>query len=263
VALDVAAGEPWDAVVERCVAEALAGIECLSGIPGLVGATPIQNVGAYGQEVGDVLESVRVLDRRSGAITTLARADCAFAYRDSRFKREPHWVVLAVRLNLRRQTSSLPLRYAELCRTLGIVEGETAPLPRVRATVLALRRAKAMVIDPGEPDSKSVGSFFMNPIITAKQLTELEQLTPSPPPRHPHGDGFKIPAAWLVERAGFKGKKRGPVGVSQKHALALVHKGGGTTAQLIALANEVRDGVLTRFGVRLEPEPVLVGVALS
>jgi UDP-N-acetylmuramate dehydrogenase len=267
--LEVAAGEPWDPLVERCVAEGLAGFECLSGIPGSVGATPIQNVGAYGQEVADTIVSVRAYDRTLETVLEIPAADCGFSYRSSSFKRAPgRWVVLAVTFELERRADSQPIRYAELARALGVALGERAPLTAVREAVLALRRGKGMVIDPDDPDSVSAGSFFTNPVLGAAEFAELEERA-----REWLGDEVRVPrfalqdgsvktsAAWLIERAGFARGHGDPatVAISAKHTLALTNRGGGTTEQLVALAREIAAGVEERFGVRLEPEPVFVG----
>jgi UDP-N-acetylmuramate dehydrogenase len=271
VRLTVQAGEEWDAVVAAVVADGLAGIECLSGIPGSTGATPIQNVGAYGQEVSATVTAVRVLDRRTGAVEDLPPQACGFAYRSSAFKgRETH-VVLAVTFSLARATVGEPLRYAELARALDVEVGAAAPLAEVREAVLRLRRGKGMVIDPGDPDSVSAGSFFTNPIVEAGDFEALEgraadRLGPEVrPPRFPEPDGrVKTSAAWLIEHAGFsKGYGDGRIGISAKHALALVNRGGGTTAELVALASEIAGGVRAAFGVELRPEPTLVGVSLD
>ena len=263
----VAAGEPWDPFVARCVAGGLAGVECLSGIPGSVGATPIQNVGAYGQEVADVIVSVRAYDRREGAVQEIPAADCGFAYRSSAFKREPgRWVVLAVTFDLPRQERSMPIRYAELARALGVEQGATAPLADVRDAVLALRRRKGMVVDPEDPDSVSAGSFFTNPILTADAFAALVARAGNgdAPPRFQQPDGtVKTSAAWLIEHAGFQRGHGDPatIAISSKHTLALTNRGAGTTEQLVALAREIADGVRERFGVELEPEPVFAGHA--
>ncbi len=270
VKLEVAAGEPWDVVVARCVQEGLAGVECLSGIPGSTGATPIQNVGAYGQEVSSTIASVRTYDRERGEVAELTGAQCGFAYRSSAFKHSERHVVLAVTFVLERSNSASPVTYAELARALAVKQGERPPLAEVRQAVLALRRSKGMVIDPADPESVSAGSFFVNPILPAERFAAVEravaeQLGPDVrPPGWPEPDGrVKTSAAWLIERAGFhRGYGDGRVGVSQKHTLALVNRGGATTAELIALARELRDGVRARFGVELRPEPTLVGVAL-
>jgi UDP-N-acetylmuramate dehydrogenase len=267
--LEVQAGEPWDPFVERCVAEGLAGVECLSGVPGSVGATPIQNVGAYGQDVSETITRVRVYDRVSRRVDELPAAACEFTYRSSAFKRNPgRWIVLAVEFALERQAESRPIAYAELARALGVELGATAPLAEVREAVLALRRGKGMVIDPADPDSVSAGSFFTNPILDAAAFEELRGRVASRGldadglPAFPEPDGrVKTSAAWLVERAGFgRGYGMpGPAAVSTKHSLALTNRGGATTAELLALAHEVADGVERPFGVRLVPEPVLVG----
>jgi UDP-N-acetylmuramate dehydrogenase len=272
VTVTAAAGQDWDALVRRCVAGGLAGVECLSGIPGLVGATPIQNVGAYGQEVAETITTVRGYDRERGEIVELAAADCGFGYRTSRFKRCPgRYVVLSVAFRLSRQPMSLPVRYAELARRLGVATGERATLADVRAAVLALRRGKGMVLDPGDPDTRSVGSFFTNPVISQAQFGALEETARArfgaevAVPRFPAGDGqVKVPAAWLIERSGFvRGYDSGTgVRISAKHPLALVNPGGGSTKGLLALAAEIRDGVRASFGIELTPEPVLVGVTL-
>ena len=252
--LVVQAGEPWDAVVAYTVANGLQGFECLSGIPGSTGATPIQNVGAYGQDVSETVQWVRVFDRATGRVETMAAAECGFGYRTSVFKYHDRRVVLAVAFKLDRSRLSGPLRYAELARTLDVPVGGKAPLPEVREAVLRLRRGKGMVIDPNDPDSVSAGSFFTNPILPAHEI-------PDGAPAWPEPDGrVKTSAAWLIEHAGFgRGHGSGPVGISTKHTLALVNRGGATTADLMALAREIAGGVHARFGVDLRPEPVLVG----
>jgi UDP-N-acetylmuramate dehydrogenase len=260
--LTVAAGESWDELVAACVAEGRQGFECLAGIPGSVGATPIQNVGAYGQEVAETVESVRVLDRATGVVEEMPAAACGFRYRGSVFKYHDRRVVLAVTFRLRREPMSGPLRYAELARALDVPVGGSAPLAEVREAVLALRRRKGMVIDPADPDSVSAGSFFTNPILDAQAFAALAANAGAErPPAWPEGDGrVKTSAAWLIERAGFhRGYGDGRIGISTKHTLALVNRGGGTTAELLALAREIASGVHDRFGVRLAPEPVLVG----
>ena len=253
--LVVAAGEPWDPLVAACVEDGLQGFECLSGIPGSVGATPIQNVGAYGQEVSETVEWVRVLDRSTGTVQTLPPSACGFAYRSSAFKGSDRWVVLAVGFRLRAASESGPLRYAELARTLGVPVGATAPLRDVRDAVLALRRGKGMVIDPEDPDTVSAGSFFTNPILAPDQVAALGTA-----PAWPEPDGrVKTSAAWLIERAGFqRGYGNGRVGISSKHTLALVNRGGARTAELMSLAREIAGGVRERFGVELVPEPTLI-----
>ena len=259
----VAAGEDWDALVARCVAAGLAGLECLSGIPGLVGASPVQNIGAYGQDVAETVTQVRAYDRYAAEVVDLT--DCGFGYRWSRFKGQPaRWVVLAVTYRLLEDPMSRPVRYAELARALGVEVGGQAPLAQVRAAVLALRRAKGMVLDPADPDTRSVGSFFTNPLLDADQYADLQRRGATPP-AFPEPDGrVKISAAWLIENAGYrKGAFAGPAGISGKHTLALVNRGGARTTDLLRVADEVRRGVRAAFGVELTAEPVLVGVELS
>jgi UDP-N-acetylmuramate dehydrogenase len=268
-ALDVAAGESWDALVADCVARGLAGVECLAGIPGSVGATPIQNVGAYGQEVAETIAAVRVLDRADGEVRVLAPAECRFTYRSSAFKREPgRWVVLAVRFELEASERSAPIRYAELARALGVEVGARAPLAQAREAVLALRRGKGMVLDPDDPDTVSAGSFFTNPVLGADAFAALQARVAerlgadASPPAWPDADAHvKTSAAWLIERAGFHRGQGDPQGIaiSSKHTLALTNRGAGTTAQLVALAREIAAGVHDAFGVDLVPEPVFVG----
>ncbi|HSD86559.1 MAG TPA: UDP-N-acetylmuramate dehydrogenase, partial [Kofleriaceae bacterium] len=257
-----AAGVVWDDLVAQMVDSGLAGVECLSGIPGLVGATPMQNVGAYGQEVADTIIRVHAFDREALEPVTFAPAACEFGYRTSAFKGKDRYVITEIELRLPRQAHSRPLRYAELCRTLGIDEGDSAPLATVRNNVIALRRGKGMVVDPADPDSKSAGSFFMNPIVDTTTLDALVGRLPegATVPTFPAADGkVKLSAGWLIERAGFaKGTTRGHVGISTKHALALVNRGGATTQELLAFAREIQDGVRDRLGIDLVPEPVIV-----
>jgi UDP-N-acetylmuramate dehydrogenase len=262
----VEAGHPWDDVVAFCVAEGLSGIECLSGVPGSAGATPIQNVGAYGQEVADTIHGVRVLDRIRGAVVDLSPADCGFAYRTSIFKGDDRYVVLAVTFALRRSELSAPVRYAELARSLDVSTGDRVRLADAREAVLALRAGKGMVLDPGDPDTRSVGSFFTNPVLDDDAFAALAGGADTPPPHWPGPDGsVKVSAAWLIEHAGFgkgyQGDHRG-VAISTKHTLALTNRGGGTTTALLGLAREIRDGVLKNFDIRLYPEPVLVACSL-
>ncbi len=258
----VAAGETWDDLVTRAVGEGWVGIEALSGIPGSVGATPMQNVGAYGQEVAETIWSVRTYDREARAIRTFASADCEFAYRTSRFKGSDRYVILSVTYQFRQGTLSSPLRYAELARVLDVEIGERAKLGDLRAAVLELRRGKGMVLDASDHDTWSAGSFFTNPVLDADRAAAL----PDAAPRWPVGGGrIKTSAAWLIEHAGYGRGYPGPggrVSLSHKHTLALTNRGGATTADLIALAREVRDGVNDKFGVDLANEPVLVGCAL-
>jgi UDP-N-acetylmuramate dehydrogenase len=262
--LTVAAGEDWDALVASAVADGLAGIETLSGVPGLVGATPIQNVGAYGQEVAQTITAVRVLERSTGQVRTLRPEDCRFSYRQSRFKGNDRYVVLSVAFGLEPSATSRPVRYAELAARLGVEVGAGAPLTDVRQAVLELRRAKGMVLDPDDHDTWSAGSFFTNPVLTQD---DVDRLLPPDVPRWDEPDGrVKVSAAWLIERSGFgKGYgigERPAVQVSTKHTLALTNRGSARTADLRALAREIRDGVRKRFGVELAAEPVLVGCSL-
>ena len=269
-ALEVAAGEPWDPLVADCVAGGLAGVECLAGIPGSVGATPIQNVGAYGQEVAETIAAVRVLDRADGAVRTLTPAECGFTYRSSAFKREPgRWVVLAVSFALEasRALGSDPLSPSSPAAWASR-SARGPPLGDVREAVLALRRGKGMVLDPEDPDTVSAGSFFTNPVLDADAFAALRaraaaRLGPdTSPPAWPDADGHvKTSAAWLIERAGFHRGHGNPEGIaiSGKHTLALTNRGAGTTAELVALAREIAGGVQDAFGVALVPEPVLVG----
>jgi UDP-N-acetylmuramate dehydrogenase len=279
----VAAGESWDRLVEWSVQEGLAGLECLSGIPGLTGATPIQNVGAYGQDVSETITAVRVYDRQRGEIAELTGAQCEFGYRTSMFKRAAagtatgRFVVLEVSFRLRRGPApgapalSAPVRYQELATRLDVALGERVPLTQAQSAVLALRRGKGMVLDPADPDTRSAGSFFTNPVLTAAQFAELQRRAAArcgpatPVPHFDAGGGtVKVPAAWLIERAGFgKGYPAGGAArISSKHTLALTHPGGGKTADLLALAREITAGVRAAFGVDLANEPVLVGVRL-
>jgi UDP-N-acetylmuramate dehydrogenase len=264
------AGEEWEPFVARCVDEGFAGVECLSGIPGRLGATPIQNVGAYGQDVSETIVEVRAYDRERGEVVTLDRDACRFSYRGSAFKGSSRHVVLEVTFALELADLSTPVRYAELARSLDVEVGERVPLKDAREAVLALRRGKGMVLDAADPDTRSAGSFFTNPILAAGQVADLERraagrLGPDVRfPRYPEADGrVKTSAAWLIDKAGFaKGHTRGPVRISSKHTLALTNPGGARTEDLLELAREVRDGVRAAFGVTLVNEPVFVGVRL-
>lgn len=260
--VSVAAGENWDDLVTRAVGEGWVGIEALSGIPGSVGATPMQNVGAYGQEVAETIWSVRTYDRKARAIRTFASADCEFAYRTSRFKGSDRYVILSVTYQFRQGTLSTLVQYAELARVLDVEIGERAKLGDLRAAVLELRRGKGMVLDASDHDTWSAGSFFTNPVLDAERAAAL----PDAAPRWPvDGGRIKTSAAWLIEHAGYGRGYPGPggrVSLSHKHTLALTNRGGATTAELIALAREVRAGVHDTFGVDLVNEPVLVGCTL-
>jgi UDP-N-acetylmuramate dehydrogenase len=258
-----AAGEPWDALVGHTVDRGWAGLECLSGIPGLVGATPIQNVGAYGQEVSDTLSAVRALDRERGSVVTFGPAECGFGYRDSRFKSGApgRYVVLAVTYRLA-PGGAPSVRYADITRDLESRGLARPSLAEVRETVLRIRRSKSMVLDPGDPNARSCGSFFLNPIVDAATLAAIEARAAGlSMPRWPQPDGrVKLSAAWLIERAGFaRGQAEGPVGLSTRHTLAIVCHDGARARDVAAFARRVRDGVEARFAVRLHPEPIFWG----
>jgi UDP-N-acetylmuramate dehydrogenase len=258
VTVTVAAGEPWDDVVQQAVRRGWVGIEALSGIPGTAGATPLQNVGAYGQEVAQTIAQVRTFDRRERHVHTFAAADCGFTYRGSRFRHQDRWIVLDVTFQFTVGELSAPIAYAELARTLGIAEGDRAPLSEVRDAVLALRRGKGMVIDADDPDTRSAGSFFTNPLLDAAQAAAL----PAEAPRWVQSDGrIKTSSAWLIGAAGFtKGMTRGSAAISSKHTLALTTRQPALAADVLALARAIQDGVLQRFGITLAPEPMLVNV---
>lgn len=272
VDVTVGAGEDWSALVDEVVERGLTGLAPLAGIPGSTGATPVQNVGAYGTEVSDLLVSVTLYDRASGTRRSVPAADLQLGYRSSALRGTDRAVVTEVTFRLSRRPTVV--RYAELAAALGVRPGDTAPEPRIREAVLALRRAKGMVIEAGarDPDTYSAGSFFTNPILDDAALARAEAAiaarlgADARYPRYPAGDGrTKLSAAWLIDRAGFGKGFQGPggrVAVSGKHALALVNR-GGTTADLLALARRIRDGVQDRFDVRLHPEPVLVGVTFD
>jgi UDP-N-acetylmuramate dehydrogenase len=268
VLVTASAGEPWDELVQTTVDDDLAGLECLSGIPGWVGATPIQNVGAYGQDVAAVIERVSVLDLTSLEERTLDPEACGFGYRTSTFREFPgRYLVLSVTFRLQRRGRP-KVEYRELRRALGL--DRAAPsLAEVRRAVLELRRSKSMVIEDGDPNRRSVGSFFVNPVVDSVTLAALDErgrasgalsATESVPTFRAEARRFKVPAAWLIEKAGFsKGHRRGAFGVSTAHALALVHHGGGSSKELVALARDIREGVRRRFDIELQPEPVFLG----
>ena len=302
VDVTVAAGHDWDEFVQACLAEGLSGVECLSGIPGRAGATPIQNVNAYGQDVADTITSVRAYDRLTDQVVQIAAADCGFGYRTSVFKRQAaaagrgaalnpasatgRFVILAVTFRLPSSPLSAPVRYGELSRVLGVPEGDRVPVTAARDAVLELRRGKGMVLCEADPDTRSAGSFFTNPVVSAAQFDELvarlaaasgpgncepragEPGRDTVVPRWPAADGHvKLSAAWLIERAGFSKGWQLPADpdgarISTKHALALTNPGQASTASLIRLAREIKAGVLATFGVALTNEPVLVGVEL-
>jgi UDP-N-acetylmuramate dehydrogenase len=269
--VDVAAGHNWDELVAELTASGICGLECLSGIPGSVGAAPIQNIGAYGSEVSELLHSVEFYDRQLRQVRSVPAADLGLAYRTSLLKGTDKGVVLRVRFILTELGLSSPIRYAELARTLGAEMGATVPVAKVRDAVLSLRKTKGMVLDEADHDTWSSGSFFTNPIIPGNELQAiLDRISAiagdSSIPRYPAGDGaVKLSAAWLIERAGFAKGYPGPgnrVSLSTKHTLALTNRGSATTEDLLALAREVRSGVLERFGVELQPEPLLINCSL-
>jgi UDP-N-acetylmuramate dehydrogenase len=259
------AGAVWDEVVVAALAAGLGGLECLSGIPGSAGATPVQNVGAYGVEVADYLTRVRLLDRRSSQVRWVPAGELGLGYRHSDLKNSSDAVVLEVEFALDDAGRSAPLRYAELTRALGVPVGERAEPAEVRATVLDLRARKGMVLDAADHDTWSVGSFFTNPVVSADRFEELQARRDDPVPHYPAPDGVKLAAGWLVEHAGF-GRGYPDAGaacrLSTKHALAVTNRGAATTTDVLALARTVRDGVHDVFGITLVPEPVLVGCSL-
>lgn len=264
--VEVAAGQNWDGFVAALVEAGLGGLECLSGIPGSVGATPIQNVGAYGCEVAESLVELDLYDRVTGEVRTLKADELGFAYRTSILKGTDTGVVLSVRFEVREDGLSAPIRYAELARTLGVEIGERVPAAEAREAVLGLRRGKGMVLDPADHDTWSAGSFFTNPIIPAADVeATLARIGDPKTPQYPADGGVKLSAAWLIERAGFGKGHPGPggrVSLSTKHTLALTNRGDATTEDLLGLAREVRDGVYARFGVELHPEPLLINCAI-
>ncbi|MDF2093235.1 UDP-N-acetylmuramate dehydrogenase [Knoellia sp. 3-2P3] len=272
VMVRVAAGEGWDQLVSRAVSEGWSGIEALSGIPGCTGATPVQNVGAYGQEVAQTIASVRVWDRHEQRVRTFSNLDCAFTYRHSIFKSHTRYVVLDVLFQLIPGELSQPVGYADLARQLGVETGDRVPLADAREAVLEQRRARGMVLDPADHDTWSCGSFFTNPILRVEEFDALEARAAErlgsqgpPPPRFADPDGnVKTSAAWLIDKAGF-GKGYGlpgPAALSTKHTLAITNRGGAKADDVAALAREIRDGVRDAFGVTLVNEPVFVGHAI-
>ncbi|MCB9666568.1 MAG: UDP-N-acetylmuramate dehydrogenase [Myxococcales bacterium] len=257
--ITASAGEVWDRLVEDTIASGFQGFECLSGIPGLVGASPIQNIGAYGQELSDTVKAVRVLDRVTLRPYEIAKPDCGFGYRTSRFKECPHdLIVLGVSFCLGKNQPPV-LAHEELRQMLGATA--MPDLAEIRASVLRLRRNKSMVLDPTDVNTNSVGSFFINPVLNAHDFGLLEARVSETPPAFPVGDSkIKVPAAWLIERAGFsKGQRWGSVGISSNHALALVHHGGGSSRELLELAESIRVKVLEGFGILLTIEPTIWG----
>lgn len=259
----VAAGERWDSVVAASLDEGLAGLEALSGIPGLAGATPVQNVGAYGTVTSDVLESLTVYDRETGETSTWTTDRCGFGlHRQSVFKHSTRYIILDTTMSLRRSRSSDPVRYTGLADRLGVAVGDTVPAQDVREAVLDLRGQKGMVLDASDHDTWSVGSFFLNPVLTS--IPEKA----SRAPQYPDPSGIKIHAAWLIQNAGFAhgyGAEfgNGTVTLSTKHVLAITNRGGARTEDVMALASHIRDGVAAEFGITLVPECDLVGCSLS
>lgn len=262
------AGAAWDDVVVASLNAGLGGLECLSGIPGSAGATPVQNVGAYGAEVADTITRVRLLDRRSGEVSWVGPEALRFGYRTSVLKHGPdagNHVVLEVEFALDDRGRSAPLRYGELADTLGAAAGDRVEPARVREAVLALRRGKGMVLDAADHDTWSVGSFFTNPVVSRAAFEAVAAKADGAVPHYPAGAEVKLAAGWLVEAAGFGKGFPGadaPARLSTKHALALTNRGGATGADIVALARRVRDGVLATFGIRLEPEPVIIGAVI-
>jgi UDP-N-acetylmuramate dehydrogenase len=265
----VAAGEDWEHFVERTVADSCAGLECLAGIPGTIGGTPVQNVGAYGQEVASAIDRVRAFDLQEHEFVEFAAADCGFSYRHSRFNSADRGRYVVTRVDYRLTLGGAPtVRYAELQRTLAEeqTEGREATLAEVAAVVRRIRQTKGMLLVEDDPDCRSAGSFFKNPVVDEEQVARIAAVSEKTPPRFPAGAGaenqgrVKVPAAWLIEQAGFaKGHTHGAVAISSRHTLALVNRGGASAAEVLSLAQEISSTVEARFAVRLEMEPVLVG----
>ena len=264
VVFDVGAGEDWDSFVARAVAEERAGIECLSGIPGTVGGAPVQNVGAYGQEVKDTITSVRVLELASGEVKELTNAECGFRYRSTLFNTTARGRYIVLRVTFTLASPGKPhLAYVDL-KNYFAGRKDPPTLSETREAVRRIRMGKAMLIVPGDDDCRSAGSFFKNPVVSQEKCAEVEaaaaRLGQTLPKWPAEGNRVKIPAAWLVEHAGFpKGFTRGPVGISRKHSLAIVNRGNATAADIVALKNEVQKRVIGEFGIELVPEPVFVG----
>jgi UDP-N-acetylmuramate dehydrogenase len=267
--VSVQAGEVWDEFVAFALAKGWVGVEALSGIPGLVGAAPVQNIGAYGQDVAGSIAQVRTYDREARSVRTFSVTECAFGYRDSMFKRavmpgqvSGRYVVLAVQFQFRRGTLGMPIRYAELATALGVAVGAQVDAAKVRETVLELRTAKGMTTSRDDHDSWSAGSFFTNPVIPP----EAAAMLPVDAPRFPQPDGaIKTSAAWLIDHAGFAkgfGLPGSPATLSSRHVLALTNRGDATAADVLALARTIRDGVRDTYGITLVPEPLLVGLSL-
>ena len=257
----VAAGEPWDGFVAHAVANGWAGVECLSGIPGSTGATPIQNVGAYGQEVAETIARVEALDRTTGTVVWFTNRDCRFGYRSSLFKNyeRERYVVLSVTFRLKRNGCAT-IRYPELQKYVDERGVSVEDLQGVRESVIAIRKRKGMVLDPTDPDTRSDGSFFMNPILSVSEYEAFARIAPDAP-HFPSGDEVKLSAAWLIEHAGFhKGFVHGNVGLSTKHSLAVINRGGGTAREVVELVRMIQQKVREEFGVEMHPEPNFVGM---
>ncbi|HXR38638.1 MAG TPA: UDP-N-acetylmuramate dehydrogenase [Terracidiphilus sp.] len=265
----VSAGEDWDGFVERAVRENCAGVECLAGIPGTVGGTPVQNVGAYGQEVASTIERVRVFDLQQVTFGEFSAAECGFAYRRSRFNSTDRGRYIVTRVDYRLTPWGAPtLRYAELQRAVqeGALAGKEPSLAEVAAVVRRVRQGKGMLLVEGDPDCRSAGSFFKNPVVSEEQAAQIAAATTKDPPRFPagpdpeNGGRVKLSAAWLIEQAGFaKGYALGAAGISSRHTLALINRDGASATEMLALAGQIGDAVEAEFGIRLEMEPVLVG----
>jgi UDP-N-acetylmuramate dehydrogenase len=260
VMVKVAAGEPWDKFVKYAVRREWAGIECLSGIPGSTGATPIQNVGAYGQEVSETIARVEALDRTTGRVIWFTNEECRFGYRSSLFKNveRERYVVISVTFRLR-SGGAATVKYPELQKYIDEHGVTLDDLAGVRAAVIAIRKRKGMVLDPRDPDTRSDGSFFMNPILTAEQYAAFAERAPDAP-HFPAGDEVKLSAAWLIEHAGFeKGFTHGNTGLSTKHTLAIVNRGNATTAEVVELVTMIQEQVREKFGIDIQPEPNFIG----
>jgi UDP-N-acetylmuramate dehydrogenase len=260
----VAAGEDWDGFVDRVVKENCAGLECMAGIPGTVGGTPVQNVGAYGQEVASAIERVRTFDLEQHAYVEFTAAECEFAYRRSRFNSTDRGRYIVTRVDYRLTPGGSPtLRYVDLQKAIeeGREDGAEPRLIDVAAAVRRVRQSKGMLLVEGDPDCRSAGSFFKNPVVTEEQMQQIAQSSAKQPPRFPAGPGqVKLPAAWLIEQAGFqKGYGLGAAGISSRHTLALINRGGATAEEIIALASEIAATVEAQFGISLDMEPVMVG----
>jgi UDP-N-acetylmuramate dehydrogenase len=264
---EVAAGEDWDQFVQRAVDDDCAGIECLAGIPGTVGGTPVQNVGAYGQEVSTAIERVRAFDLQKHAVVDFSSAECAFAYRHSRFNTTDRGRYIVTRVDYRlKMHGSVTLKYADLQKAFPV--GSIPALRDLAQTVRRIRQSKGMLLVEGDQDCHSAGSFFKNPIVNAGRVAAVTAVVGAEPPRFPAGPGHeecvKLPAAWLIEKAGFtKGYVLGRAGISSKHTLALVNRGGATAAEIVALADKIRAAVALRFGIQLQMEPVMLGFGNS